>query len=186
MTPTNYPFSMEKFGDYGIAPIKCETRVGGADVKDWLYKVNDILYRHKLDYVCPALLKRMKEDLRVVLVDFYNTEVPPIAQSKKEEILRKGKALYNKMKDLEKTFVWNQADEEDIEKVLRYWVAQYVKEKPFLSVEKAVEMHRQSKQAYEDYYLGAKHHIELERISTGPFTSMLAELKTFINSALGL
>ena len=144
---------MERFGDYGIAPIKCETRVGGADVKDWLYKVNDILYRHKLDYVCPALLKRMKEELRVVLTDFYNTEVPPIAQGKKDEILRKGKNIYKKMTDLEKTFVWNQADEEDIARVLRYWVSKYVKEKPFLSVETAIVMHKQSKQAYEDYYL---------------------------------
>ena len=177
---------MERFGDYGIAPIKCETRVGGADVKDWLYKVNDILYRHKQDYVCPALLKRMKEDLRVVLTDFYNTEVPPIAQGKKDEILQKGKNIYKKMTDLEKTFVWNQADEEDIARVLRYWVSKYVKEKPFLSIEKAIAMYKQSKQAYEDYYLGAKHHIELERIPTGPFSSMLAELKSFINSALDL
>ena len=177
---------MKRFGDYGIAPIKCETRMGGADVKDWLYKVNDILYRHKFDYVCPALLKRMKEDLRVVLVDFLDTEVPPIAQKKKEEILQKGKALFYKMKDLEKTFVWNQADEEDIARVLRYWVSKYVKEKPFLSVEKAIAIHKQSKQAYEDYYLGAKHHIELERIPTGPFSLMLVELKAFINSSLGL
>ena len=177
---------MQKFGDYGIAPIKCETRVGGADVKDWLFKVNDILYNHKEDYVCPALLHRMREDLRVVLIDFHNTEVPPIAQRKKDEILQKGKALYQKMTELEKTFVWNQADEDDIAKVLRYRVSIYLKEKPFLSVEKAVKMHKQSKQAYEDYYLGAKHHIELGRIPTGSFTSMLAELKTFINSALDL
>ena len=41
---------MKRFGDYGIAPIKCETRMGGADVKDWLYRINNILYPHKYDY----------------------------------------------------------------------------------------------------------------------------------------
>ena len=177
---------MERFGDYGIAPIKCEIRVGGADVKDWLYKVNDIFYRHKLDYVCPAMLKRMKEDLRDVLTDFYYTEVPPIAQKKKDEILQKGKALYNKMRDLENTFVWNQADEEDIARVLRYWVSKYVIEKPFLSVEGAVEMLKKSKQAYEDYYLVAKSHIDLGHVPTASFTSMMEELKAFINTSLGL
>lgn len=178
--------SMERFGDYGIAPIRCETRIGGEEVKEWLYKINGILYPHKEDFVCPALLNRMRKDLREALIDFHNTEVPPIAQRKKEEILQKGKAMFNKMKDLEKTFVWNQADEEDITRVLRYWVSKYLKEKPFLTIEKAIQMHRQCKQAYEDYYLGAKHHIELDRIPTGPFTSMLTELKTFINSSLDL
>jgi hypothetical protein len=177
---------MKKLGDYGIAPIKCETRVGGADVRDWLYKVNDILYRHKEDYACPALLHRMMEDLRVVLVDLHNTEVPPIAQRKKDEILHKGKAFYLQMKQLEKDFKWEPADAEDIYKVLRYWVSKFVKAKPNLTLEKAVELLRSSKQVYEDYYMEASQHLSLDQFSTASFLSVQDELKAYINSSLGL
>ena len=124
---------MKKFSDYGIAPIKCETKMGGTEVKDWLYKINDILYHHKMDYVCPALLNRVKGELRAALVGLYNTKVPPIAQKKKDEILQKGKAHYQKMQDLERSFKWEDADADDIQKVLRYRVAAYLKEKPNLT-----------------------------------------------------
>ena len=173
---------MKRFGDYDIAPIKCETRVGGTDVKDWLYKVNNILYRHKLDYVCPALLRRMKEDLRVVLTDFYNTEVPPIAQKKKDEILQKGKALFNKMKDLEKNFKWLPEDAEDIGKVLRYQVSAFVRRKPNLTLADAAKMMQEGCQVYEDYYTEASKHISLDQVSTASFNSVQEELQTFINS----
>ena len=177
---------MERFGDYGIAPIKCETRVGGTDVKDWLYKVNDILYRHKKDYVCPALLERMKEDLRVVLTDFYNTEVPPIAQRKKDEILQKGKAYYVKMTELERDFRWEPADAEDIHRVLRYWVSQYVNSKKELTLEKAVELLKKMKQVYEDYYMDASKNLILDDVSTASFKSVQDELGVYINASLGI
>ena len=177
---------MKKLGDYGIAPIKCETRVGGADVKDWLYKVNDILYKHKEDYACPALLHRMRGDLRAVLVDFHNTEVPPIAQRKKDEILQKGKAYFQKMTELERSFRWESADADDIQRVLRFWVSKFVKEKPNLTLNKAVEMMKGTKQAYEDYYTDASRHISLDRVSTASFQSVQDELKEYIETFLGI
>lgn len=177
---------MMRFGDYGIAPIKCENRKGGADVQEWLYKVNDILYRHKFDYVCPALLKRMTEELRVVLLDLHNTEVPPVAQKKKDEILQKGKAYYCKMKHLEQNFKWMPEDADDISKVLRYHVSAFVKKKPDLTLEDAVKMMKESKQVYDDYYTDASTHISLDRVSTASFKSVQEELRAFINSSLGL
>ena len=92
---------MKKFNDYNIAPIKCETKVGGTSVKEGLYKVNGVLYPHKFDYICPALLKRTRAELRVALIKLFNTNVPPIAQKKKDEILQKGKSYFQKMKELE-------------------------------------------------------------------------------------
>ena len=100
---------MRKFNDYGIAPIKCETKMGGTEVKDWLYRVNDILYQHKMDYVCPALLKRVKEELRAALIGLYNTKVSPIAQKKKDEILQKGKAHFQTIREIERNFKWESA-----------------------------------------------------------------------------
>ena len=114
----------------------------------------------------------MKEDLRVVLTDFYNTEVPPIAQRKKDEILQTGKTYYNKMTELERDFRWEPIDAEDIQRVLRFWVARFVKEKPDLTLEKAVGMIKKTKQVYEDYYTDASRHISLERVSTTSFKSM--------------
>ena len=177
---------MKKFNDYGIAPIKCETKMGGTEVKEWLYRVNDILYQHKMDYVCPALLKRMKEELRVALIGLYNTKVPPIAQRKKEEILQKGKAHFHKMQELERNFKWESADADDIQKVLRYRVAAYLKEKPNLTPTKAVSFLKGSNQVLEDYYTEASHHIALDQVSMGTFLSMQKELKEYINASLGI
>ena len=105
---------MKKFGDYNIAPIKCETKMGGTSVKDGLYKVNGVLYPHKYDYLCPALLKRTRGELRTALIALYNTRVPPIAQKKKDEILQKGKAHFLKIRELERDFKWMPADAADI------------------------------------------------------------------------
>lgn len=177
---------MKKFGDYGIAPIRCETRIGGADVKEWLYKVNQILYLHKEDYVCPGLLHRMRKELRAVLIDLYGTEVPPVAQQKKEEILRKGKAYFQKMTDLERSFQWEPTDTEDIQRVLRFWVSKFVREKSSLTLEKAVEMLKRTNQVYEDYYESASKQISLDQVSTASFKSVQDELKGYINTSLGL
>lgn len=177
---------MKRFGDYGIAPIKCETRMGGADVKDWLYRINNILYPHKYDYVCPALLKRMMSELRDVLIDLHETEVPPFAQQKKNEILHKGKAYYCQMKELERNFRWESADADEINKVLRYWVSQYVKSKKELTLEKAVELLKKMKQVYEDYYMDASKHLILDDVSTASFKSVQEELRVYINASLGI
>ena len=177
---------MKKFNDYGIAPIKCETKMGGTEVKDWLYRVNDILYQHKMDYVCPALLKRMKEELRAALMGLYNTKVPPIAQKKKDEILQKGKAYYQKLQELERSFKWESADADDIQKVLRYRVAAYLKEKPNLTPIKAVSFLKGCNQVYEEYYTDASNHIALDHVSTGSFKSVQKELREYIGSSLGI
>lgn len=177
---------MKKFGDYGIAPIRCETRVGGADVKEWLYKVNQILYLHKEDYVCPGLLHRMRKELRAVLIDLYGTEVPPVAQQKKDEILRKGKAYFQKMTDLERSFQWEPTDTEDIQRVLRFWVSKFVREKSSLTLEKAVELLKKMKQVYEDYYMDASKHLILDDVSTASFKSVQDELGVYINASLGI
>ena len=177
---------MKKFGDYGFAPIHCETKMGGAEVKNWLYKVNGVLYPHKFDYVCPALLKRTKEDLRVALIDFYNAKVPSIAQKKKEEILQKGKVFYLKMKELENNFKWEPADAEDVQKVLRYWVAAYLKLKPKMTMKDAVALLQSSKQAYADYYEDASKYIALDQVSTETFKSMQNELTCYVHQSLGI
>lgn len=175
---------MKKFNDYGIAPIKCETKMGGAEVKDEFRKVNDILYHHKMDYVCPSLLKRMKGELRIALIELHDKKVPPIAQKKKDEILQKGKAYYQKMQELERDFKWEQTDAEDIQKVLRYRVAQFLKEKPDLTPTKAVSFLNGCNQVYEDYYTDASNHIALDQVSTGSFKSVQKELKEYITSSL--
>lgn len=177
---------MKKFDDYHIAPIKCETKMGGTSVKDGLYKVNGILYQHKLDYLCPALLERLGGELRTALIDLYKTGVPPIAQKKKDEILQKGKAYYLKMKELERDFKWMPADAADIQKVLRYRVSAYLKQKPDLTLSKAVELLKENEQVYNDYYKAASQHIDLECVSTGSFKSMQKELQAFISSSLGI
>ena len=177
---------MRKFSDYGIAPIKCETKMGGAEVKEEFHKVNDILYHHKMDYVCPSLLKRMRGELRIALTRLHDKKVPPIAQKKKDEILQKGKAYFQKMQELERGFKWEQADAEDIQKVLRYKVANYLKEKPTLNPEKAVALLKECNQVYEDYYTDASNHIALDQVSTGSFKSVQKELKEYINFSLGI
>ena len=171
---------MKQFSDYGIVPIKCETKMGGTEVKDELYKVNDILYHHKMDYVCPTLLKRVRGELRVALISLNNKKVPPIAQRKKEEILQKGKAYFQQMKELEQSFIWEQTDADDIQRVLRFRVASYLKEKPSLTPTKAMKLLKESNQVYEDYYTEASHHIALDQVSTGTFKSMQKELQDFI------
>ena len=177
---------MKKFSDYGIAPIKCETKMGGTEVKDGLYKVNDILYHHKMDYVCPALLQRVKGELREALIRLYDTQVPPIAQRKKDEILRKGKAFFQKMKELERNFKWEQTDAEDIQKVLRYRVSLYLKEKPSLTPTKAAAFLKGCNQVFDDYFTEASNYIALDQVSTSSFKSMQKELKSFICSSLGI
>ena len=177
---------MRKFSDYGIAPIKCETKMGGTEVKDWLYRVNGILYQHKMDYVCPALLKRMKEELRAALIGLYNTKVPPIAQRKKDEILQKGKAHFRKIQELERNFKWESADADDIQKVLRYKVAAYLKEKPTMNQAKAVALLQECNLVYEDYYTDASNQIALDQVSTGSFKSVQKELREYIGSSLGI
>ena len=176
---------MKKFDDYQIAPIKCETKAGGASVQEGLYKVNGVLYPHKFDYVCPALLSRMRGELRGALVELYNTKVPSIAQKKKNEILQKGEAHFQMMKELERDFKWEPTDADDIQRVLNYWVAAYVKEKPNLTPEKAMDILKKSKQAYYDYYVDASRHIPLDHISTASFVSVQQELKDYICSSLG-
>lgn len=177
---------MKKFGDYNIEPIKCETKMGGTSVKEGLYKVNGVLYPHKLDYICPALLKRTREELRTELIKLYNTKVPPIAQKKKDEILQKGKSYFQKMKELEQNFRWVPADAADIQKVLRYRVSAYLKQKPDLTLSKAVALLKENQQAYDDYYTDASQHIDLHEVSTNTFKSMQKELESFVRSSLGL
>ena len=177
---------MKKFWEYNLAPIKCENKVGDAEVKDWLCKVNNVFYWHKYDYVCPALLTRMRENLRAALLGLYNTKVPSIAQKKKTEILQKGKVYYQKMTELERDFKWDPTDADDIQRVLRYRVSAYVKEKPNLTPETALEMLNKNKQTYADFYEDASKHIPLDHISTASFTSVQQELTDYISSSLGL
>ena len=177
---------MRKFWEYNLAPIKCENKVGDAEVNVWLHKVNDVFFWHKYDYVCPALLTRMKGDLRTALIGLYNTNVPSIAQKKKTEILQKGKAYYQKMTELERDFKWDPADADDIQRVLRYWVSAYVKEKPNLTTETALRLLNKSKQAYADYYTDASKYIPLDQISTASFISVQQDLKDYIGSSLGI
>ena len=178
--------TMKKFDDYQIAPIKCETKMGGTSVKDGLYKVNGVLYSHKFDYLCPALLKRMGGELRTALIGLYNTTVPPIAQKKKDEILQRGKAYYLKMKELERDFKWEPADAADIQKVLRYRVAEYLKQKPNLTPAKALAMLKENEQVYNDYYKDASQFIDLKDVSTDTFKSVQKELQTFLFSSLDI
>ena len=177
---------MKKFDDYGIAPIKCETKMGGTSVKDGLYKLNGVLYPHKFDYLCPSLLKRMRGELRTALIDLHNTIVPPIALKKKEEILRKGKAYFLKMKELEQSFKWEPADAEDIQKVLRYRVSAFLKQKPTLTLSTAVALLKENQQVFDDYYTDASRFIDLHGVSTDSYKSMQKELKAFVSSSLGL
>ena len=177
---------MRKFWEYNLAPIKCDNKVGNAEVNVWLHKVNDVFFFHKHDYVCRALLTRMKGDLRTALIGLYNTNVPSIAQKKKTEILQKGKAHYQKMTELERDFKWDPTDADDIQRVLHYWVAAYVKEKPQLTTEKALELLKKSKQAYADYFEDASRHIPLDHISTASFISVQQDLKDYIGASLGL
>ena len=177
---------MRKFGEYNLAPIKCENKVGDAKVTDWLHKVNNVFFFHKNDYVCPALLMRMREDLRAALIGLYSTNVPSIAQKKKMEILQKGKAYYQKMTELERDFKWEPTDADDIQRVLRYRVSAYVKEKPNLTPETALKMLNKNKQTYADFYTDASKHIPLDHISTASFFSVQQELKDYISSSLGL
>ena len=177
---------MKKFNDYNIAPIKCETKVGGTSVKYGLYKVNGVLYPHKFDYICPALLKRTREELRAALIKLYNTKVPPIAQKKKDEILQKGKSYFQKMKELEQSFKWVPADAADIQKVLRYRVSAYIRLKPDLTPSKALALFKENQQVYDDYYTDASRYIDLYEVSTDTFKSMQKELESFVCSSLGL
>ena len=177
---------MKKFGDYNIAPIKCETKMGGTSVKDGLYKINGVLYPHKYDYLCPALLKRTRGELRTALIALYNTRVPPIAQKKKDEILQKGKAHFLKIRELERDFKWMPADAADIQKVLRYRVAEYLKQKPTLTLSKAVEILNENERVYNDYYKDASQFIDLKGVSTDTFKSMQKELQAIISSLLGI
>ena len=178
--------AMKKFDDYHIAPIKCETKMGGTSVMDWLYKVNGVLYPHKFDYLCPALLKRMGGELRTALIGLYYKKVPPIAQKKKDEILQKGKVYYLKMKELERDFKWEPADAADIQKVLRYRVSAYLKQKPDLNMSKAIGLLKENEQVYNDYYKDASQYIDLNEVSTDTFKSMQKELQAFISSSLGI
>lgn len=177
---------MKKFEDYNIAPIKCENKMGGTSVKDGLYKINGVLYHRKMDYICPGLLKRTREELRTALIGLYNTKVPPIAQKKKEEILQKGKSFFQQMKEIEQNFKWVPADARDIQKVLRYRVSAYIRQKPDLTPLKAVALLKENQQVYDDYYTDASQHIDLYEVSTDTFKSMQKELKAFVSSSLGI
>ena len=90
------------------------------------------------------------------------------------------------MTELERDFKWDPTDADDIQKVLRYWVSAYVKEKPQLTTEKALELLNKSKQAYADYFEDASRHIPLDHISTASFISVQQELKDYIGASLGL
>lgn len=177
---------MRKFWEYGLAPIKCDNKVGGTEVNSWLNKVNNVFFWHKYDYVCPALLTRMRGELRTALIGLNDTKVPSIAQKKKEEILQKGKAYFQKMKELERDFKWEPTDADDIQKVLRYQVAAYVKKKPNLTLEEAMKLRNKNRQAYADYYEDASRYIPLDHISTASFFSVQQELKDYISSSLEL
>ena len=90
------------------------------------------------------------------------------------------------MKELERNFRWESADADEINKVLRYWVSQYVKSKKELTLEKAVELLKKMKQVYEDYYMDASKHLILDDVSTASFKSVQEELRVYINASLGI
>ena len=98
----------------------------------------------------------------------------------------KGKSYFQKMKELEQNFRWVPADAADIQKVLRYRVSAYLKQKPDLTLSKAVALLKENQQAYDDYYTDASQHIDLHEVSTNTFKSMQKELESFVRSSLGL
>ena len=80
----------------------------------------------------------------------------------------------------------NPADAEDIQKVLRYRVSAFLKQKPTLTLSKAVALLNENQQVFDDYYTDASRFIDLHGVSTDSYKSMQKELKAFVSSSLGL
>ncbi len=176
---------MKRFKDYHIEPIKrCSHQIGDEKVKEWHYKINDVLYTMPNSYVCAKVATRKGDELKAVLTAFYNSPVPRMSQPKKEEILRKGKAIYLQLRQIAQSFQWEPSDTEQIAMVLRYQVRKYLSDKPVMTIEKAVSILNDNKQIYSDYYLDAAEHIDVTSIDTRSFGSMQAELKEFVSSQL--
>jgi hypothetical protein len=81
--------SIKKLSEMGIAPIKCENKIGNDKLKELHYKVNQTIFFYSKKFINKAIKAKLMDIWSTVGLEIKNLDVPQSAKAKKEEILQK-------------------------------------------------------------------------------------------------
>lgn len=139
---------MKKGKEIGLSPIKCENKQGNDCLRDYHYRINDILYPLGYQYISSGKQARVLNQLASICKEIKECEFPQSCQAKKEEILERCRTIYKNLKAYD-----SDDDEQQSVSVVKYQVSKYLKDKREgnLNIDSLVKYLIENKEIANDY-----------------------------------
>ena len=132
---------MQKFSNLkGFATIKCEAKAGNDSLKTLHYQANEIIFHYNQQFAFPRNVQAAIDELTKVFVDIRDLKVPDTVNAKKQEILRKGRAIVLSLIDYKKHFSYDVSCIGGIESMCKFQLSGFLKQKENLSIEEGVRI----------------------------------------------
>ena len=133
--------------EIGLAPIRCKNRDGSEALKTLHFRINDILFQLRYEYIFQTKAMTTLSRLISLGKELKELNVPDKAKPKKNEILTQ---LRNICRQLQGYSNYTQTgdDTEEMQKAVNNLVHQYLKEKDGLTLEEALEYTVKTKELY--------------------------------------
>ena len=115
--------------------IKTKATATTDKLKAIQYEVNQIVYDNNKRYISPTMAERLKKQLVEYGKSLKELNVGDKYKAKKDEMLDQLRTLCKQLNEYVKTFQWEKADAEQVDRTMKYQLREYLKNKETLNVE---------------------------------------------------
>ena len=144
------------------------------------YEVNNVIHNNLYNFMLPSKVQEVIDSLTPIFIRTKELKsLPKKVDEKRNVLLAQGRVIVKKLREYVDVEYSKEEYSEVYERMCKRMLAQYLQEKPTLSMTNAIALLSDAKQLIKE----SEEKVG-EKISNAAFQSMVNELKTFITSSI--
>lgn len=144
------------------------------------YEVNNVIHNNLYNFMLPSKVQEVIDSLTPIFIRMKELKsLPKKVDEKRNVLLAQGRVIVKKLREYVDVEYSKEEYSEVYERMCKRMLAQYLQEKPTLSMTNAIALLSDAKQLIKE----SEEKVG-EKISNAAFQSMVNELKTFITSSI--
>lgn len=144
------------------------------------YEVNNVIHNNLYNFMLPSKVQAVIDSLTPIFIRMKELKsLPKKVDEKRNVLLAQGRVIVKKLREYVDVEYSKEEYSEVYERMCKRMLAQYLQEKPTLSMTNAIALLSDAKQLIKE----SEEKVG-EKISNAAFQSMVNELKTFITSSI--
>lgn len=144
------------------------------------YEVNNVIHNNLYNFMLPSKVQEVIDSLTPIFISMKELKsLPKKVNEKRNVLLAQGRVIVKKLREYVDVEYSKEEYSEVYERMCKRMLAQYLQEKPTLSMTNAIALLSDAKQLIKE----SEEKVG-EKVSNAAFQGMVNELKTFITSSI--